>query len=197
MVHEECTNMDQIYDQALILWTKKSRVWTPCSPSCLLRFILHISLSLHSSPHAFLWLNQHLKTIVIPRRERPTVLYHPSSGQESLAFRQDPLHSDNDITQIYAAWSLIYGILTLIHHYYFHPTICLNLICFHPSQPPPGHILSWFPQAQPSSTCLMTLSQFVVPITVENAVEERDIEIQNDTRCHLEKLYLRHDFGLV
>jgi len=29
----------------------------------------------------------------------PSVLYHPSSGWVSLTFGQDPLHSDNDVTQ--------------------------------------------------------------------------------------------------
>ena len=69
---------------------------------------------------------------------------------------------------IYVAWSsTIYGILTLIHHYYFHPTICFNSICFHLSHPPANHIISSFLQAQPSSTCLMTSAWCMVPIIVE------------------------------
>src|SRR5882724_5019997 len=67
------------------------------------------------------------------------VLYHPSSGQVSLAFGQDPLHSDDDITQY------------LWHTIYFHPTIC-----FHPSQATCGHVIGSFSHGHQSSTCITT-----------------------------------------
>ena len=61
------------------------------------------------------------------------VLYHPSSGQIYHAHGQYPSCSDDDITQIYAAWPFItIGILIFICHCFtsIHP------FCFH---------LSWVP----------------------------------------------------
>ena len=69
----------------------------------------------------------------------PNVFYHPSSGQVSIAFRWDPLHSDDDITQY--MW---HGPLQYMGSSLSHITICLhpsNLLLSKPTTHRPHHQL--------------------------------------------------------
>src|SRR5882724_12030234 len=87
-----------------------------------------------------------------------TVLNHPSSGQVSITFGQDPLHLDDDITQY-----MQHGPLQYMASSFSHITICLN-----PSDLPPSiqfssiqtdHTsLAHFHKAQLTYMCLMALA---------------------------------------
>ena len=61
-----------------------------------------------------------------------SVLYHPSSGWVSIAFGEDPLHSDDDVTQYmwhsplqYMASLLSYITVASVQPIYLHPSILL------------------------------------------------------------------------
>src|SRR5882724_3484508 len=95
------------------------------------------------------------------------ILYNPSSGWESLTFRQDPLHSDDDVTeymwhsplQSMASW--LSSSLLLSDH-----VLLSELLLSKPTTH--GQTFSTdFHKVQLSTMCLMTSARLVAPITVE------------------------------
>ena len=96
------------------------------------------------------------------------VLYHPSSGWVSLAFGQDPSHSDDDVTQYTwhsplqsMASSLPSSLLLPSDHLL--PSDFASIWANHPW----ATSLADFHKTWLLPMCLMTSAWFVVPITVE------------------------------
>src|SRR5882724_7463580 len=88
----------------------------------------------------------------------PDVLYHPSSGWVSIAFGQDPFHSDDDVTLYAAHPSTIYGILALMHHFFLSPSnlpqsiqfASIHPICLHLSNLLQSKLTTHGPQHWPN-----------------------------------------------
>jgi len=78
--------------------------------------------------HHPMWDEEHNKHILTTKALEDTVLYHTISGWVSIAFRQDPLHSDDDITlYIWHDHQLISTRSTIIYAYH-DPVLILQFL---------------------------------------------------------------------
>ena len=98
------------------------------------------------------------------------VLYHPSSGQIYLTSGQDPLHSDDDVTQymqhslLWSTASSLSSIAVILPSNHFASIQIASIQADHPWTQTPSADSH---EDQLSSTHLMTLAQSVAPIIVE------------------------------